>query len=232
MKILSILKEGASIGLRNSLSIIGAYLLYILTIWVPYINVGTTIAIVSLPVSISKGRVISPLEIFYSKYRKNMGTFFLLLFFMFFGYIFSILFLVIPFIILSLSWSQAIFLLVDKGINPMQALNESNKITYNYKIKIFLIQLVLSLAYFIIYFTINLFFVLQDDYFLWMLENGYSIGEIFISTIQDIWFLIASGGIQSTGLIGSILTLLLSIVYSVIEIGTKASIYKFLNEKN
>ena len=132
MKILSILKEGASLGLRNSLSIIGAYLLYILTIWVPYINVGTTIAIVSLPVSISKGRVISPLEIFYSKYRKNMGTFFLLLFFMFFGYIFSILFLVIPFIILSLSWSQAIFLLVDKGINPMQALNESNKITYNY----------------------------------------------------------------------------------------------------
>ena len=140
MKILSILKEGASLGLRNSLSIIGAYLLYILTIWVPYINVGTTIAIVSLPVSISKGRVISPLEIFYSKYRKNMGTFFLLLFFMFFGYIFSILFLVIPFIILSLSWSQAIFLLVDKGINPMQALNESNKITYNYKIKIFLIS--------------------------------------------------------------------------------------------
>tara|TARA_B100000683_G_C12089305_1_gene390286 strand:- start:84 stop:335 length:252 start_codon:yes stop_codon:yes gene_type:complete len=80
MKILSILKEGASLGLRNSLSIIGAYLHYILTIWVPYINVGTTIAIVSLPVSISKGRVISPLVIFYSKYRKNMGTFFYLLF--------------------------------------------------------------------------------------------------------------------------------------------------------
>ena len=159
-----------------------------------------------------------------------MGTFFLLLFFMFFGYIFSILFLVIPFIILSLSWSQAIFLLVDKGINPMQALNESNKITYNYKIKIFLIQLVLSLAYFIIYFAINLFFVFQDN--LWMLEHGYSTGEIFISTIQNIWFLIVTGGIQSTGLIGSILTLLLSIVYAVIEIGTKASIYKFLNEKN
>ena len=220
MKILSILKEGASLGLRNSLSIIGAYLLYILTIWVPYINVGTTIAIVSLPVSISKGRVISPLEIFYSKYRKNMGTFFLLLFFMFFGYIFSILFLVIPFIILSLSWSQAIFLLVDKGINPMQALNESNKITYNYKIKIFLIQLILSIAYFLIYFTINLVFGSENYDLINMLDRGYPIEMII------------SAAFSTTSLIGSILTLLLSIIYYVIEFGTKASIYKFLNEKN
>lgn len=220
MKILSILKEGASMGLKNSLSIIGAYLLYILTIWIPYINVGTTIAIVSLPVSISKGRVISPLEIFYSKYRKNMGTFFLLLFFMFFGYIFSILFLVIPFIILSLSWSQAIFLLVDKGINPMQALNESNKITYNYKVKIFFIQVILSLTYFLIYFAINLIFGAQESDLLYMIENGYPI-EIIISA-----------GLSSTSIIGSILTLLLSIVYYIIEFGTKASIYKFLNEKN
>ena len=220
MKILSILKEGASLGLRNSLSIIGAYLLYILTIWVPYINVGTTIAIVSLPVSISKGRVISPLEIFYSKYRKNMGTFFLLLFFMFFGYIFSILFLVIPFIILSLSWSQAIFLLVDKGINPMQALNESNKITYNYKIKIFLIQLILSIAYFLIYFTINLVFGSENYDLINMLDRGYPIEMII------------SAAFSTTSLIGSILTFLLSIIYYVIEFGTKASIYKFLNEKN
>ena len=220
MKILSILKEGASLGLRNSLSIIGAYLLYILTIWVPYINVGTTIAIVSLPVSISKGRVISPLEIFYSKYRKNMGTFFLLLFFMFFGYIFSILFLVIPFIILSLSWSQAIFLLVDKGINPMQALNESNKITYNYKIKIFLIQLILSIAYFLIYFTINLVFGSENYDLINMLDRGYPIEMII------------SAAFSTTSLVGSILTLLLSIIYYVIEFGTKASIYKFLNEKN
>ena len=102
----------------------------------------------------------------------------------------------------------------------MQALNESNKITYNYKIKIFLIQLILSLAYFLIYFTINLVFGSENYDLINMLQYGYPIEMII------------SAAFSTTSLIGSILTFLLSIIYYVIEFGTKASIYKFLNEKN
>ena len=41
--------EALEIGVKNAPSIIGCVVLWLLTIWVPYINVGTTIAINMLP---------------------------------------------------------------------------------------------------------------------------------------------------------------------------------------
>ena len=68
MTISSLLKGGIQIGLKNFLSLVGALILYTLTIWVPYLNVGTTIAMVSIPAALSRGEIISPTEIFKSKY--------------------------------------------------------------------------------------------------------------------------------------------------------------------
>ena len=53
--------EALEIGVKNAPSIIGCVVLWLLTIWVPYINVGTTIAINMLPIELAKGGVISPL---------------------------------------------------------------------------------------------------------------------------------------------------------------------------
>ena len=73
-----VLTEGVGIGLKNFVSLICVVILYVLTCWIPYLNVGTTIAMCSIPVELSKGNVINPLFIFDGKYRKNMGEFFIL----------------------------------------------------------------------------------------------------------------------------------------------------------
>lgn len=61
----SIITGGIEIGLKNSLAIIVNYILWILTCWIPYINVGTTIGLnVGIIAKVSKGAhaVRSPLD--------------------------------------------------------------------------------------------------------------------------------------------------------------------------
>ena len=70
-----LLTNTITIGLKNFPSLIGCVVLWILTIWIPYVNVGTTIAIFTLPAALSKGKIISPLEIFNKKYFKFMGEY-------------------------------------------------------------------------------------------------------------------------------------------------------------
>jgi hypothetical protein len=122
MNVSDVVRNGIAIGLKNALSLIGATILWLLTCWIPYLNVGTTIALVTMPVALSKGEVISPMEIFNAKYRESMGEFFLLISFQSLGIMIGYLFMGIPGIVMSLSWLLAPMLLVDKGMNPMQAL--------------------------------------------------------------------------------------------------------------
>ena len=65
-----VISEGIGLGIKNAISMLGATILWLLTIWIPYLNVGTTIAMTTIPIELSKGRVISPLFIFDGKYRK------------------------------------------------------------------------------------------------------------------------------------------------------------------
>ena len=64
-----VLSEGIGLGIKNAVSMLGATVLWLLTIWIPYLNVGTTIAMATIPIELSKGKVISPLFIFDGKYR-------------------------------------------------------------------------------------------------------------------------------------------------------------------
>ncbi len=139
------LSNAFSIGFKNILSLIGAVLLWILTFWIPYINVGTTIALITIPASLSRGEIISPTEIFNKKYLKNMGDFFLVMALSYVGIFAAMLFFIIPGIVLSLAWSLGILLVVDKGLNANEALNLSNKLTYGYKWIMFGAQVVLVL---------------------------------------------------------------------------------------
>lgn len=146
----SSLLEAYAIGMKNIASIIAAAVLYVLTIWIPYINVGTTIAICNLPVELSKGGVINPLSIFDAKYRHQMGEFILLYGVMLIGIIVAALFMYFPAIVIALTWSQAIYLLLDKKINWAQCLTESNRMTMGYKWKIFFLKIALAIPLYIL----------------------------------------------------------------------------------
>lgn len=150
------LSEGFAIGLKNVASIVGAVVLWIVTIWIPYINVGTTIAIASLPLELKEGKVFSPLSIFDKKYFKYMGEYILLLALIFIGTTVAAFFFFIPAIVIYMAWSLAILLLIDKELNPAEALTQSNKATHGYKWIIFGIYFCIGIAGFILSLIFNL----------------------------------------------------------------------------
>ena len=146
LEIIPTIKEGIALVLVNYLSIVCAVVLYVLTIWIPYLNVGTTIAMASLPAEMAKGNVVNPLFIFDGKYRRNMGEFFILMALMTGAIWVGFMFGIIPGIVISYAWYIAVILFVDKDRNALEALRESNKLTYGNKMRIFLIELVLGVA--------------------------------------------------------------------------------------
>lgn len=145
-----ILKEGIGIGLKNIPSVIGAVILWVLTIWIPYINVGTTVALASLPVELSKGKIMSPTSIFDAKYRENMGEFFLLMGFMMMGIYAAMAFMFVPGIIVGLAWMMAIPLFIDKKLPPLQAIRRSSELMDGNKMPVFLGLMLLPTAGFMI----------------------------------------------------------------------------------
>ena len=142
--------EALEIGVKNAPSIIGCVALWLLAIWVPYINVGTTIAINILPIELAKGNVISPLSIFDAKYRKYMGDFLITTGLMIIPIFIAMMFMIVPGIVLSIAWSLAYYFLFEKKKNPMQALSASNEATYGSKWTIFFVLLVFVIAAYIV----------------------------------------------------------------------------------
>lgn len=137
LNIIATIKDGIAIALVNFLSLILTTLLWLVTVWIPYLNVGTTIAMESLPAELAKGKVINPLFIFESKYRKNMGEFFILMALMTGAISVGLGFGFIPGIVIAIAWDFAIVLFVDKDMSALDALRESNRLTYGHKARIF-----------------------------------------------------------------------------------------------
>lgn len=150
-----VLSEGIGLGIKNAVSMLGATVLWLLTIWIPYLNVGTTIAMATIPIELSKGKVISPLFIFDGKYRKFMGEYFALIGLMYLAIIPALFFMIVPGIIISIGWSLAIYILLDKGVAPGEAMIQSNKATYGYKWTIFGVSFLLVLVFYILLWIIN-----------------------------------------------------------------------------
>lgn len=117
---------------------------------------GTTIAISTIPLKLSEGKVISPLFIFEEKYRQYMGEYFTLIGLMMMSLIPAYCFMVIPGMIIAISWSLALFIMLDKGISPNEALIQSNKATYGYKWTIFFINLIIGVIAFVLSFALGL----------------------------------------------------------------------------
>lgn len=197
----TVFREGFANGMKNLPSLLGAIVLWILTLWIPFVNVGTTIAICTLPVLMSKGEVFSPLDIFNKKYYRYMGEFFLTSAFMYLGIIAGAIFLIIPGIVIFIAWSQAIYLVLDKGLNAAEAIRLSNKITFGNKWRMFAIKFILGIVFSI---CIMIFVMI--------------IGFLaYISPVLG-------------SLIGIILILCLAVAFMAINLGCSASIYGTLSK--
>ncbi len=137
-----ILKSGSKIGFQYYGPLLINIVLFTFTFWIPYINIGTFIGIVSgIPLKMSKGENISANEIFNSKYRTYFGEYFIMYGLKQIGISLAFLFLFIPSIILGLSWVLADLLFLDGKANFTECLQVSTKKMYNYKLPYFLAHL-------------------------------------------------------------------------------------------
>lgn len=131
--------EAIETGIKNAPSIVGCVALFVLTCWIPYLNVGTYIAISLLPVELAKGEVINPLHIFSPKYRRYMGEYLLTQGLIFLGTMGAVLFFFFPAFVVAISWSLSVYFLIERNMNPMQAIKASNDATYGSKWMIFFV---------------------------------------------------------------------------------------------
>jgi hypothetical protein len=147
LEIMDTIKEGIEIGMKNIGPILVNILLWALTCWIPYLNVGTTIGLsVGIVSKASKGETIPFTDIFDSKYRKYMGEFFLTSSLIFLGVFLGTILIIIPGIVMCIAWSLSLLLVIDKGKNPSEAISLSNICTYGNKGRLFCIYFLLSLV--------------------------------------------------------------------------------------
>ena len=128
-------------------SVLGAILLWIITLWIPYINVGTTIGLIRLQIQLGRGEKIIAAEIFDAENRAAMGKMFLLWSFMTTGIIIGTIFLIVPGIVLWYAWFLSSMLILDKKLDPIQAMSKSYDLTYGYKWVVFFITLAIQIIY-------------------------------------------------------------------------------------
>jgi len=146
IEIVGLLKDGTQIGIKNLLPVCVNYLLFILTCWIPYLNIGTFIGLITLPAKMSKGEMISFTEIFNPVYRKYMGEGFLAMGLMMGGIWMGLAFFIIPGIVISIAWSLTLLLVFDKKMDPISAIKKSNDATYGNKLMICFCKLIYFIA--------------------------------------------------------------------------------------
>ena len=115
-------------------------------VWIPYLNVGTTIGFFKTIVALSKGEAIEPLSLFSKENYKGLGDFFLLMGLETAGMGAAGVFFFAPAIVLGIAWRYAMLFFVDKGLSPLKSLSTSYNTTCGEKWRIFFIYLCAGLA--------------------------------------------------------------------------------------
>ena len=141
LELVPTLAESFKLGIKNLFPLFLAVVLYVITFWIPYLNVGTTVGLYRLVIDMTKGKVINPLSIFDKENFTQLGDFFLLFAFMTAGIAAASLFMLVPGIVISIAWNYAFYLLIEKKVSPLKALSLSYKATYGEKWTIFLVAL-------------------------------------------------------------------------------------------
>jgi len=146
-------------GLKYLLPVFVNAILFGLTFWIPYLNVGTFIGLsVGIVGKMSRDEEISMTEIFKPEYRKNMGEYFLVMGFMMAGIMAGSVFLFLPGMVIAIAWMLAPIFVIDKGMTPTDAISKSNNVTYGKKWIIFLsITALQILGYIALYIGVFIF---------------------------------------------------------------------------
>lgn len=148
----STIKEGFVMGAEYIGPIFINGILWLLTCWIPYLNIGTTIGLTTgIVAKVSRGEMIPVTEIFDPKYRRHMGEVTLLAGLIGMGITAGLALLVIPGFVFAISWSLAFLFKVDKEKNIAESIALSAGCTYGYKFKMVCIYLVVSLLFFVAY---------------------------------------------------------------------------------
>ena len=152
----AIIGNGMKLGSKNFISITVNLILFILTIWIPYINVGTLIGMTSgITLKMSKGTIIKPTEIFDKTYRQYFGEYFLMSGLKSIGLIFAFLFVIIPYLILYYAWFISDLLFLDRKSSAFNAFEKSNEIMYDNKLNVFIAHILLPIVLGIIVYIVN-----------------------------------------------------------------------------
>jgi len=135
-------------GLGQYFRVLLMLVLWVVTLWIPYVNVGTTIAITAgAPILLSRGQRIDPTFIFDRRYRGVVAEWLVLLALLSSAILLGLVFLVIPGIVLAFGWVLAPLLLVDRGSGVLESLRQSWQATMGEKWTLFFGWLAVYLLY-------------------------------------------------------------------------------------
>lgn len=135
------LVDGVNLGIKNIGNLLLMAFLYMITFWIPYLNVGTTIGFYKNVIALSKGEEVVPTSIFKKENFKNLGDFFLLLGLQTAGIGAAAMFFFIPAMVVSLAWQFAMYFFLDKGTSPLKSLSVSYNATLGEKWTLFFVYL-------------------------------------------------------------------------------------------
>ena len=149
LNFMDVAQAGIKVAIKNAIPLLLAVVFWVLTVWIPYLNIGTTIAIATIPMALARGETITPAFIFDKKYRQFMGEFSLTLGFMQVGML-GLAFTIVGPIVIGLAWSQALFLVLDKRMSPTEAMIQSNKMMDGNKWIVFGLNAAVNFAFYIL----------------------------------------------------------------------------------
>ena len=141
LDIMQTIKDGVQYGLKNFFPLLLMVILYVVTVWIPYLNVGTTIGLYKAIIQIGRGETIDPTSIFSGENFKNLSGFFLLLGLLYIGIVVAFFFMFIPGMVMSIAWGFAVYFFIDKKVSPLKSLQLSYDTTFGNKWRIFFTEL-------------------------------------------------------------------------------------------
>ncbi|HPA71547.1 MAG TPA: ABC transporter permease subunit, partial [Spirochaetota bacterium] len=103
----NILQKSFERGIKYLVPVLVNTILWIVTLWIPYLNVGTTIGLmVGIITKMARDEEVAMTEIFKPEYRKFMGEYFLVMGFIMAGVMAGMIFLYMPGIVIAAVWKD------------------------------------------------------------------------------------------------------------------------------
>ncbi len=209
----SIIANGFSLGFKHLFVLILSVILWAITFWIPYINVGTTIGLYGIVIKMARGENFGAGEIFNKEYRAIMPEFLILYALYSVAVYLAYVFLIIPGIVLSIALGYSFYFMIDKKLGILEALSASNKTTNGNKWEIFGAIFILYLILLVLILIIWLIFRSEPE---GLLDYGLSQGLF---------------GLGTPNALGILLIIVVCIIMYCVIYGAMAYTYRELSKK-